>query len=112
MEIIKLSEKRGITALYDGDRYIIHSSYYGVVAVSKAIKRYKMKDGVQHVMDHVKIDFDICKWYGYWSLKDVISRGIKKIEREWHNTCDITYTEVEGAESHLRMRLKFDLEEY
>lgn len=113
MEIITLSQKRGILAIYDGDKYIIYSTCYGVVAESKPIERvYYDNNNIIHHYDKIDIEFDICKWYGYWSLKDVITRGIKKVEREWNNEATIVYHEVEGAESHLKKRLVLSLEEY
>lgn len=114
MEIRLLSDKRGITALYDGDKYIIHSSCYGVVAESKPIVRheYDKKTGELVHYDNVNIEFDICEWFGYWSLKDVITRGIKKIEREWKNTANITYNEIKGEQEHLRRHLVMTTEKY
>lgn len=47
METKTLSEKQGIIALYDGVRYIIYSTTYGVVAESSKIKRM----GVQAMSD-------------------------------------------------------------
>lgn len=114
MEIRLLSPQRGITALYDGDKYIIHSSFYGVVAESKPIKRYEYdkKTGELLHYDNVEIEFDICEWFGYWSLKDVITRGIKKIEREWKNEATIVYNTIEGEQEHLRRHLKITTEKY
>lgn len=114
MEIRTLSQQRGILALYDGDHYIIYSTHYGVVAESKPIKRfeYDKKTGEMTRFDDIDIEFDICKWYGYWSLKDIITRGIKKIEREWKHEANIIYHEIEGAESHLNKRLVMTTEEY
>lgn len=114
MEIRLLSPKRGITALYDGNRYIIHSSFYGVVAESKPIKRYeydKKTGGMVH-LDDITIEFDICEWFGYWSLKDIITRGIKKIEQEWEHTATITYNEIKGEQGYLHRHLKMTTEQY
>lgn len=113
MEIITLSQTRGILALYDGNKYVIYSTHYGVVAESKPIVRYiNDENSDDERLRDIKIEFDICKWYGYWSLKGVITRGIKKIERAWDNEATIVYHEVEGAESHLKKRLVMSLEEY
>ena len=76
MELRVLNKDRGIYAIYQGNEkgYIIWSSFYGVVAISSSIERsddYKK----------VKIKFDICDWSGYWSLKDIINRGIRKMEK-------------------------------
>lgn len=114
MEIRLLSPKRGITALYDGDKYIIHSSCYGVVAESKPIKRYEYdkKTGELTHFDHIKIEFDICEWFGYWDLRGIITRGVTKIEREWKNTATITYTTIKDEQDHLRRHLKMTTERY
>lgn len=114
MEIRVLSQKRGITALYDGDKYIIHSSYYGVVAESKPIKRYEYNRRTGEIVhsDHITIEFDICEWFGYWSLKSIITRGIKKIEQEWKHNATIIYHEIKGEQSHLKRHLKMTTEQY
>lgn len=113
MEIRLLSKDRGITALYDGDKYIIHSSYYGVVAESKPIERFTTNEVGEFVhLDNFEIEFDICEWFGYWSLKDVITRGIKKIEREWKNEATITFNTIEGEQEHLHRRLVVTTEKY
>lgn len=114
MEIRLLSPNHGITALYDGDKYIIYSSYYGVVAESKPIKRYEYdkKTGETMHFDHITIEFDICVWHGCWSLKNIITRGIKKIEQEWHNTATITYNEIKGEHEHLHRHLRMTTEQY
>lgn len=116
MVIKTLSEKRGIIAFYDGDKYIIYSTCYGVVAESKPVIHYdyNKKTGETTHYDKINIEFDICKWYGYWSLKDIITRGIKKLEREDCRVaeCNITYHEIEGADSHLNKRLVVSTEDY
>ena len=41
----------------------------------------------------VHIEIDMCDWCGYWSLADIIKRGIRKLERQWvyrQITFDIT----------------------
>lgn len=114
MVIKTLSNARGIIAFYDGDKYIIYSTCYGVVAESKPITRcYYDENNIIHHYDKIDIEFDICVWYGYWSLKDVITRGIKKLEREdCQVECDITYNEIAGTESHLKKRLVVKTEDY
>lgn len=74
MEIKVLSSQRGIISIYDGAKYVIYSEVYGVVAESTNIKRTD---------EQVTIDFDICYWLGYWDLKSIITRGIKKLEQRF-----------------------------
>ena len=92
MEISLLSEKRGIYAIYQGIEkgYIIWSSFYGVVAISKEIIDKEVGNiNEDNLMHHKTIVFDICEWSGYWSLKDVITRGIRKLENRF------VYTKVD-----------------
>lgn len=112
MLIKTLSEKRGIIAFYDGDKYIIYSTCYGVVAESKPIKRYYYdENNYIHHLDHIKIEFEICNWFGYWSLTSVINRGIKKLEREdCHVGADICYHIHEHEQMKLNRRLVINTE--
>lgn len=76
MEIKTLSNQRGIISIYDGNKYLIYSEVYGVVAESTEIKRTD---------EQVIINFDICYWLGYWDLKTIITKGIKKLEQRFLN---------------------------
>ena len=106
--LYKLSETHGIFAAYDGSKYTVISTYYGVVAESTNIERNE--DGEHKT---VAITFDICDWYGYWSLKDVINRGIKKCEQEFvKKDVQISYHTVEGTENHLNKWWKIVTEAY
>lgn len=110
MIIKRLSEKRGIIALYDGDKYIIYSTYYGVVAESTNIDRTYRNDCTE---SSVSIDFDVCEWFGYWSLYDIIRRGVKKMEREFlpdKEVCIVLH-QKQGEQDHLRRRLVVSTEE-
>lgn len=111
MEISTINKVRGLTALYDGHKYIIHSSYYGVVAESNKIERH-YNDNDRECSVH--ICFDICEWFGYWSLSDAISRGIKKLERRYidDKRVDIGFRIQEGEESYLKRHLKMTTEKY
>lgn len=80
MNIDILSQKRGILSFYDGKKYIIFSQCMGVVAESSKIER---TDDEDHHEKAVKITFKICDWCGYWDLKSIISRGIKKLENQY-----------------------------
>ena len=81
MNIDILSQKRGILSLYDGKKYIIFSQFYGIVAESSKIER--LYDEENHHEKAVKITFKICDWCGYWDLKSIISRGVKKLENQY-----------------------------
>lgn len=76
MEIRKISNERGIYAIYDGQKYLIYSEFYGMVAKSTKIERDNEKD-------IVNIDFIMCDWSGYWDLAQIIKRGVSKLERQW-----------------------------
>lgn len=76
MTIKQISKERGINAIYDGNRYLIHSDYYGFVAKSTDIIR-------DNENNTVHIIIDMCDWSGYWSLSDIIKRGIRKLENQW-----------------------------
>jgi hypothetical protein len=76
MEIRKISNDRGIYAIYDGQKYLIYSEFYGMVAKSRKIERDNEKD-------IVNIDFIMCDWSGYWDLAQIIKRGVAKLERQW-----------------------------
>lgn len=104
MRIETLSEKRGILAFYNGDKYVIYSTYYGVVAESTKIERTD---------ETVQIDFNICEWFGYWALKPIITRGITKAETVYiDKKVIINYTTMEGQQEHLNKYLTFELKEY
>lgn len=108
MIIKTLSQKRGITALYDGSKYIIWSECYGIVAESTEIKRF---DG--ELRSEVEIHFDICEWYGYWDLQSIITRGIIKMETEYvPKSVIIHYHKVEGEQYSLKRHLKMETEKY
>ena len=76
MTINLLSKERGIYSIYDGTKYLIFSECYGLVAKSTKIIR-------DNENDVVTITLDMCDWYGYWDLKRIITRGIKKLENQW-----------------------------
>lgn len=82
MEIKTLSKERGITAIYNGEQYLIHSSFYGFVAKSTKIDR---SQDTHDENGKVLIDFDMCDWMGYWDLATIIKKGVKKMERQFIN---------------------------
>lgn len=78
MQLQVLNKDRGIYAIFQGygeNAYIIYSTFYDVVAIGDA----------QGSEDYskVNINFKICRWAGYWSLRDIINRGVKKLERQF-----------------------------
>ena len=106
MRLKCISNKRGIYLLYDGNKYVIHSEYYGVVAESTKIERLEKEN-------KVIIDFDICEWYGYWALKPIITKGIKDEESMYiERQVIINYNTITGTENSLKKYLKFDLLDY
>lgn len=111
MVIRTLNKERGIISLYDGDKYIIYSTYYGVVAESSKIDRHYDDNFTEK---QVGITFDICEWFGYWSLSNVIKRGITKQERQFisDKKVTITFNQVKGEQSHLKRQLVMHTERY
>lgn len=84
MTIKTISPKRGIHAIYDRGNYYIYSEWYGFVARSTRIYRVEENKAV--------IDMLICDWYGYWSLKDIIKRGLRKLERQFAKDYAVEFT--------------------
>lgn len=110
MIIRTLSQKRGIIALYDGAKYIIFSTYYGVVAESTRIERDESKEFGE---EKVEIEFDICEWFGYRDLRSIITRGITKFETEYvPKTVKIKYNTVEDEQDYLHRSLIMYTEKY
>ena len=80
MTILQFSKERGIFAIFNGygkQAYIFHSSFYGPV-------------GYANIMDECgsdKITVDVYlgenSRYWYWSLKNIIRRGVIKAERQF-----------------------------
>ena len=102
MRLKCINNTRGIYFLYDGDKYVIYSEFYGVVAESTAINREEE--------NKVIIDFNICEWYGYWALKPIITRGIKKEETMYiDKEVIINYNTIKGTENSLNKYLKFEV---
>jgi hypothetical protein len=99
MNIKVLSSERGITLLQGSKNVVIHSSCYGVVA-----------EGTRETVHNedwsyckAVYNLTICDWCGYWDLKSIITRGIKKWEKSaWKmNDCEITYITAEDQQMHL-----------
>lgn len=110
MEITVLSQKRGIMSLYDGCKYIIVSTHYGVVAESKKIERVSDDKGMEKA---VHILFEICDWYGCWDLKSIIVRGVKKLETQFvEKRVDIGFEIQQDEAMYLKRRLIMATEKY
>lgn len=111
MEIRTLSNNHGILSIYNGEKYIIYSTFYGVVAESTKIDRSNDYNTDKH---KVIIDFDICNWSGYWDLKPIITKGINKAERQFieDKKVIINYNTIYGTDNALNKRLDFTLTEY
>ena len=111
MRIDILSQKRGILSLYDGKKYIIFSQCLGVVAESSKIERFNNSD---YTENSAKITFNICDWCGYWDLKSIITRGIKKLENQYiAKDVEIEYktTGPQGA-NHLQKWIEVKTKKY
>lgn len=107
MEVRTLSEKRGILSFYNGEKYIIYSTFYGVVAESTEIIRDDDRS-------NVIINFDICDWVGYWDLKSIITRGINKAERQFisDKKIKINYNILRDEQMHLNRNIKIETVKY
>ena len=80
MEILQFSKERGIYSIFNGygkQAYIFHSSFYGVVGYADILD----KPGSDSITVEVYIG-EFTK-YWYWSLKNIIRRGIVKSERRY-----------------------------
>lgn len=105
MRLKCISNKRGIYLLYDGDKYVIYSEFYGVVAESTNINREEE--------NKVIIDFNICQWYGYWALKPIITKGIKAEETMYiQKDVIINYNTIEKTDNKLDKYIKFEVLDY
>lgn len=81
MQILDFSKNRGIHAIFNGygkQAYVFHSSYYGFCG-------YADIDETLCGEKSVVIDVYLCNgskgWY--WSLKDIVLRGIRKNEKQF-----------------------------
>lgn len=82
MEILQFSKERGIFAIFNGygkQAYIFHSSFYGVVGYADILD----KPGSDAITVHVYLGENSKYWY--WSLKNIVTRGIRKSENRWVN---------------------------
>jgi hypothetical protein len=82
MEILQFSKERGIFAIFNGygkQAYIFHSSFYGPVGYANIMDDV----GSDEITVHVYLG-EYCR-YWYWSLKDIVTRGIRKAENRYIN---------------------------
>lgn len=80
MEIISFSKERGITALFNGygkQAYLIHSSFYGFVGYADILE----EPGTEEIPVNVYLCNGSKLWY--WSLKNIVLRGIRKSENRF-----------------------------
>lgn len=109
MELKNFSQERGIYGFYNGTKYIIFSTFYGVVAESTKIERIENENEEKIV----NIEMNICQWYGYWDLKSIITRGIKKAENQYiQKEVNITYNTIENTDNCLNKRLIIETEDF
>lgn len=80
MEILDFSKERGIHAIFNGygkQAYIFHSSFYGFVGYADIFD--------EAGSDSVTVEVYLCNgsknWY--WSLKNIVLKGIRKYERQF-----------------------------
>lgn len=80
MQILQFSKERGIFAIFNGygkQAYIFHSSFYGVVGYADILD--------EPGSNSITVDIYLGEFtkYWYWSLKNIIRRGITKAERQY-----------------------------
>ena len=82
MEILQFSKERGIFAIFNGygkQAYIFHSSFYGVVGYADI----NAKPGSDDITVELYLGENSKYWY--WSLKQIVMRGIRKSETRFIN---------------------------
>ena len=89
MEIITFNEQRGIHAIFNGygeQAYVIHSSFYGFVGYANIDR---------DLIGEKKIVVDLYlgngSKNGYWSLLQIVKRGITKAEHRFVADKKIVY---------------------
>lgn len=80
MQFYNFSKERGIIAIFNGygeQAYIFHSSFYGFVGYADVLEECGSKS--------ITVELYLCEdsksWY--WSLLDIIKRGIRKCENQF-----------------------------
>lgn len=80
MQILDFNKERGIHAIFNGygkQAYIFHSSFYGFVGYADINEEPGSAE--------ITVDVYLCNgskgWY--WSLKDIVLRGIRKNEKQF-----------------------------
>ena len=87
MQILDFSKERGIHAIFNGygkQAYIFHSSWYGFVGYADI----EEEPGSAAITVEVYLANASKGWY--WSLKNIVLKGIRKTERQFINK-DITF---------------------
>jgi hypothetical protein len=87
MQILDFSKERGIHAIFNGygkQAYVFHSSWYGFVGYADVNE--------EPGSDDITVEVYLCNgsklWY--WSLKNIVLRGIRKAENQFIQK-DITF---------------------
>ena len=76
--------------------------FYGVVAYSTKIDRKEINNENEIRKYDTTIELDICRWYGYWDLKSIITRGIKRLENRYVGSdVKIIYNDIEHTDNSL-----------
>ena len=87
MEILDFSKERGIHAIFNGygkQAYVIHSSFYGFVGYADINDECGSRDIT------VELYLAESSRYWYWSLKNIVVRGISEAEKKYVSK-DITF---------------------
>ena len=80
MQILDFSKERGIHAIFNGygkQAYIIHSSFYGFVGYADI----EEEPGSHDITVELYLANASKGWY--WSLKNIVLKGIRKAERQF-----------------------------
>lgn len=80
MQILDFSKERGIHAIFNGygkQAYVFHSSFYGFVGYADI----EEEPGAKEITVEVYLSNGSKLWY--WSLKNIVLRGIRKYERQF-----------------------------
>ena len=80
MQILDFSKERGIHAIFNGygkQAYVFHSSFYGFVGYADVNEEL----GSDEITVEVYLYNGSKGWY--WSLKNIVLRGIRKAENQF-----------------------------
>ena len=119
MEVTKFTpDKRDIYGFYCGtgnyttnEGYFIWSRFYGLVAYTLTMDR---EDDANRINRKVHIKLAVVDWHGEWSLRQVIERGIAKMERQYvdDKIVEIEFVEVPAESSLGRLTVVADIDHF